>query len=138
MELAFYASLPWQGVNAPFDAFYKQMGREQKELSSEIESWAKKNHVDLTYHYSKDIPGEAQKSLEAREEKLVRDDSKADFTRDTLMQMYQDYEWQLAETQALLPHVKDPELKAYLEHNLRVHTAGSDQIIGLLRRFKAS
>lgn len=136
-QLAFYASLPWQGVTPPFDAFYKQMGSEQKELYAEITDWAKKNHIDLTYHYSKDIPGEAQKILEARQEKLVRGDSKADFTRDTLMQMYQDYEWQISEVQALLPHVKDPELKAYLEHSLKVHTAGDAQLVSLLQRFKA-
>ena len=78
----------------------------------------------------------AQQILEARQEKLVRGDATPDFVRDTLMQMYDDYEWQISLIQALLPSVKDPQLKAYLQKSLQIHEAGSAQLNGLLKRYK--
>jgi hypothetical protein len=52
------------------------------------------------------------------------------------MQMYNDYEWQVAELQALLPKVKDPGLKGYVQKSLKVHEDGSAEILALLKRFK--
>ncbi len=139
-QLAFYAGLPtysWKGVHPPFEDFYKNMGTEQARLLAEIQSWAKTSRLDLTYHFAPGIDGQAEKIIEARQEKLVRGDSSADFTRDTLMQMYTDYEWQISQIQALLPHVKDPALKAYLIDSLKVHQDGDAQLVSLLQRFKS-
>lgn len=135
-KLSLYASLPWQGVEKPMQHFYSNMGEKQKELLKDLESWAKAHKVDLTYHYGDDINGQAEKILDARQEKLVRGDSKADFPRDTIMQMYSDYEWQISVIQALLPRVRDPGLKAYLQKSLQVHQEGSDEALSLLKRYQ--
>jgi hypothetical protein len=135
--LAFYEALPWQRTAEPFHAFYATMGTTQGELLKDLQAWAGKNQVELKFAYTDDIAGRALKVMEARQEKLVRGDAKPDFTRDTLMQMYQDYEWHISQIQVMLPTVTDPELRAYLEKSLKVHEAGSNQLLDLLKKFKA-
>ena len=139
-QLAFYESLPWQRTAEPFHTFFVTMGKTQRELYDQLQAWAKTadhgNPMPLTYTRSDDTPGRAQKIVEARQEKLIRGDSKIDFTRDSLMQMYEDYEWQISLIQALQPRVSDPVLKAYLEKSLKVHQEGSDELMSLLKRFK--
>lgn len=134
--LAFYEALPWQRTPEPFHAFYGTMGTTQGELLKDLQAWAKNKNVELKFAHSDDIAGRALKVMEARQEKLIRSDAKPDFTRDTLMQMYQDYEWHISQIQVILPAVTDPELKAYLEKSLKVHEAGSNQLIDLLKKFK--
>ncbi|HVT83443.1 MAG TPA: hypothetical protein VHM90_22570 [Phycisphaerae bacterium] len=140
-QLAFYEALPWQRTAEPFHDFFVKMGKSQRELHDQLQTWAKTadqgKPIVLKYSYGDDTPGRAQKIIEARQEKLIRGDSKPDFTRDALMQMYEDYEWQISLIQALLPRVTDSQLRAYLEKSLKVHQEGSDELIGLLRRFKA-
>ncbi len=140
IQLAFYESLPWERTDEPFYSFFDSMGKTQAGLLNDLQAWAKTGRdgapVDLKFSFSDDTPGRAQKIIEARQEKLIRGDSKIDFTRDALMQMYEDYEWQISLIQSLLPRVSDPALKAYLQKSLKAHEDGSAQIIGLLRRFK--
>jgi len=138
-QLAWYVNTPiLRSVNPAIKPFYQNMGKVHKELYGEITAWAKAHNIDLTYRFSNDTAGRAQKMMEDRQEKLVRGDDKQDFERDNLMQMYNDYEWQLAEIRALLPHVRDPALKAYLEKSLKAHESGSGEIVALLKRFKFS
>ena len=135
-QLAFYEALPWNNTGEPFHAFYTEMGKKHAELLKELQAYAKGAGIDLKFSYSNDTAGRAQKIMEARQEKLVRGDTKADFGRDTLMQMYTDYEWQISLIQALLPTVTDPALKAYLQKSLKVHEDGSNQLNGLLKKFQ--
>jgi len=135
-QLAFYESMPWRKTSEPYHSFYVDMGKTQGELLADIRGWAKAHHMDLTFHFPADAEGKAQQILEARQEKLVRGDSNQDFVRDTLMQMYDDYEWQISLIQALLPYVQDPGLKAYLQKSQKVHEEGSARLVKLLQRFK--
>ncbi len=136
VQLAFYVSTPLRTIDAPFKPFYANMGKQQADLLKMITTWAKEHKIDLTFHYSPDIAGAALTIMEARQEKLVRGDSKEDFQRDMLMQMYNDYEWQISQLQALLPKVKDAGLKAYVQKSLQVHEAGSAETVALMKRYK--
>ena len=138
VELAFYVSLPWQGVDEPFKAFYPQMRSQQADLAKELRAWAAAHDLDMSFHFSDDTDGRAVKIMEARQEKVLRADNRTDFSRDALVQMYADYEFQISLVQALLPRVHDAGLKAYLEKSLQVHTQGSAEITGLLKKFKLS
>jgi len=137
-QLAWYVSTPLRSIDAPFKPFYAKMGQQEKDLLASLQAWAKAHNVDLTYKASGDTTGRAQKIMEDRQEKLVRGDDKTNFERDNLMQMYSDYEWQVAEVQALLPKIKDPALKTYLEKSLKIHEDGSAEILGLLKKYKFS
>lgn len=138
VQLAFYVSLPWVGVDAPFRDFYTHMSEQQRDLGTQLRAWAKKHNIDLAFNFSDDTAGRAQKIMEARQEKVVRGDARPDFERDTLMQMSTDYEWQISLAQALLPKVHDEGLRAYLQKSLKIHEAGSAEITGLLKKFQAS
>jgi hypothetical protein len=135
-QLAFWISTPLRPVAAPFKTFFSNMGKTQGELLDMLKKWAREHKVDLTFHFSNDTAGKAQQVMEAREEKLVRGDSQADFERDILMQMYTDFDWQISQLQVLLPKVKDGELKTYLEKSLEVHEEGLKEIQRLLKSFK--
>lgn len=136
LQLAFYVSLPWQRMDAPFDAFFSNMGKVQKELLTDLEKWAKEHQVSLAHQFGEDTSSRALKIMEARQEKVIRGAAKQDFPRDALMQMYADYEWQISVVEALLPRVKDAGLKAYLEKSLKVHSAGSAEIVRLLKGYR--
>ncbi len=136
VQLAWWVSTPLRPVSPQFVKFYENMGVQQKELQTELKGWAKTHQVDLTFHYTSDVYSEGQRIMEQRQEKMVRDDDQPNFERDNLMQMHQDYEWQVSLIRALLPSVKEAGLKAYLEKSLAVHEAGSKEIVGLLRGFK--
>jgi hypothetical protein len=135
-QLAFYESMPWRRASEPYHSFYVNMGKQQRELLNDLRGWADGRHVDLTFHFTPGAEGKARQILEARQEKLVRGDANPDFVRDTLMQMYDDYEWQISLIQALLPSAHDPNLKAYLQKSLQVHEDGSKQLVSLLQRFR--
>jgi hypothetical protein len=139
-QLAFYedlqAAVPFSKTDPAIHAFFVNMGKEQKDLLSDIKGWAKTNHVDLTYHAGTDLAGKAQVIEEARQEKEIRAANHADFLHIALIQMYMDYDWQVSLIQATLPSVKDEGLKAYLEKSLKVHEAGSDEALALLKKFK--
>jgi hypothetical protein len=136
--LATWVGAPFIGppTHAAIKPFYLDMGKQHGALLAELREWAKGRGIDLTYRYTPDTPGRAYKIMEDRQEKMVRGDKLEDFDRDMLMQMYTDYEWQISTLQALLPQVKDPGLRAYVEKSLRVHEAGSGAIVNLLKRFR--
>lgn len=136
--LATWVSLPLVGppVQGAVRPFYQKMGERQGELLGELRTWAQARGVDLTYRAGTDVDGRAMAIMEARQEKMVRGSGAGDFDRDMLMQMYHDYEWQVCVIQALLPRVREPALRSYLERSLRVHEEGSGEIVGYLRRFK--
>ena len=136
VQLAWWVSTPLRPVSPQFVKFYENMGVQQKELLAELKGWAKTHQVDLTFHYTSDVYSEGQRIMEKRQEAMVREDDQVNFERDNLMQMHQDYEWQVSLLKALLPSVKEAGLKAYLEKSLAVHEAGSKEIVGLLRGYK--
>jgi hypothetical protein len=138
MQLAFYVSLPWGGVDAPFRDFFSNMSTAQGQLDQEIHAWAKGHTIDLTFRFGPDVPDQAQATMEARQQKVIMGDNRTDLTRDTLVQMSMDYEWQVSLLQTLLPKVRDPGLKAYVEHSLKVHTEGSAELARQLKKFKWS
>ncbi len=138
MQLVFYVSLPWTGVDPPCRAFYSNMGTVQDTLDREIRAWAKAHDIDLTFRFSDDLLGAAQDAMETRQKNVIFSDNRTDLTRDTLVQMYADYEWQISILQTLLPKVREPELRAYVEHSLKAHLEGSAEIVSLLKRFKGS
>jgi hypothetical protein len=135
-ELAFYTSTPLRPVDPPFKAFFSNMGQVQGDLLRQLKKWASERKVDLSFHYSNDIEGRAQKFMEDRQEKAARGDDKEAFERDMLMNMYTDYEWQISLITETLPVVKDAELREYLQNSLRAHEAGSREIRGLLSKYK--
>jgi hypothetical protein len=136
--LATWVALPLVGppVNASIRPFYGRMGPRQADLLKELRAIARERGIDLTYRPGTDTEGRAYALMEARQEKMVRAAGAADFDRDMLMQMYNDYEWQICLLQALLPRVKDSALRGYLERSLKVHEEGSAEIVSLLKRFK--
>jgi hypothetical protein len=136
IQLAWWASTPLRPVDGAFRPFFEKMGTEQKGLLADVQAWAKEHRMDLAYQFSPDTAGRALKIMEDRQEKLVRGDGKEDFQRDILMQMYNDYEWQISQIQALLPKVTDAGLRAYLEKSLKVHEEGSAEAMGLLKRYR--
>src|SRR4051812_34759366 len=83
-QLAFYVSTPLRTIDPQFKPFYTKMGEQQKALLTSLQSWAKENKIDLTYHHSTNTLGRAQKIMEDRQEKLVRGDDKSNFERDNL------------------------------------------------------
>ena len=54
------------------------------------------------------------------------------------MQMYMDYQWQISVLQTLMPKVRDPQLRIYLQKSLKVHQDGGAEIRKMLQRFKIS
>lgn len=136
VQLAFYISLPWKGVDVPFKDFYPKMSAQQGELAKELRAWAQDHHIDLTYHHGTDTMARAEKIMEDRQGRVIQSDNRTDLERDTLIQMYTDYEFRVSVLQALLPLVRDPGLKAYMVKSLKVHEEGSAQITELLKRFK--
>ena len=137
-ELSLYVKLPWTGVDAPFRDIYASMGTVQADLNREIEAWAKGHDMDLTFQFSSDVQGQAQKMLEDRQQKVILADNRTDLTRDTLVQMYMDYEWQISLLQTLQPKVREAGLKAYVERSLKAHLEGSAEIVRMLKRYKWS
>jgi len=138
LQLAAWVALPFVGppVNASIKPFYRRMGEQQLEMSKQLREIAKEHQIDLAFRAGTDVAGRAMAIMEKRQEKMVRADGVADFDRDMLMQMYNDYEWQICVLQALLPTVKDAGLRAYVEASLKVHEEGSAEIVGYLKRFK--
>jgi len=137
-ELSFYVKLPWTGVDAPFRDFYARMGTVQADLNKEMEAWAKAHDIDLTFRFSDDVPGKAQQTLEDRQQKVILADNRTDLTRDTLVQMYMDYEWQISLLQTLQPKVREAGLKAYVERSLKVHLEGKAELERMLKKYKWS
>jgi hypothetical protein len=136
VKLSWWVSTPLRPVDPPFRPFFENMGKQNKELLQELQDWARQHRVDLTYHLSNDLDGRAQKIMEDRQEKLVRSDDKIKFQHDILMQMYTDYDWKSSQIQALLPSVKDPALRSYLEKSAKMYSDGSAQILSLVHRYK--
>jgi hypothetical protein len=136
VKLSWWVSTPLRPVDPPFRPFFDNMGKQNKQLLGELQGWAKQHHVDLTYHDSTDVDGRAQTIMDDRQSKLVKADDKTAFQHDILMQMYTDYDWRTSQIQALLPGVKDPMLRSYLEKSARMYNDGSAQILSLLRRYK--
>lgn len=136
--LTTWVGLPFVGppVNAAVRPFYQRMGPRQADLLRELRGIARTHNIDLTYRPATNTEGRAMSLMEARQEKMVRADGPADFDRDMLMQMYNDYEWQICVLQALMPRVRDSALRGYMEKSLRVHEEGSADIVALLKRFK--
>jgi hypothetical protein len=137
-ELSFYVKLPWTGVDAPFQDFYANMGTVQTALNKDIEAWAKGHNIDLTFQFPSDVQSQAQKTLEDRQQKVILADNRTDLTRDTLVQMYMDYEWQISLLQTLQPKVREPGLKAYVERSLKAHLEGKTELERLLKKYKWS
>jgi hypothetical protein len=138
MKLAFWVSTPFKSINPAFKPFYEEMGRSQKELAGELESWAKSHKVDLTYHYENGPMSQGQKIMEDRSEKEARADDKEDFERDMLINMKQDFGWNLSLILALQKRVTDPALASYLEKSRHVHEEGLATVKELLKKYKFS
>jgi hypothetical protein len=136
IRLSDWAGSMFLPVEPAFKAFFQNMSRQNKELDGELKAWAKQHHVDLKYHYTNDVPGRALKMMEDRQEKMIRADDPQNRARDLLMQMYNDYEWNLCQVSELLPLVRDPQLQDYLEKSQKMFQDGSVEIVGLLRHYK--
>ncbi len=135
-ELAFYTSTPLRPVDQPFKQFFRNMGDVQGDLLKQLKRWAGEHHVDLTFHYSNDIEGRAQKFMEDRQEKVARGDDKLNFERDMIINMSTDYDWQISLLTETLPLATDPELRMYLQNSLRAHEEGSRELRALLVKYK--
>ena len=138
MQLVLYLSLPWGGVDPAFRDFFNNMAPVQQGLYTELRTWARTHDIDLTFKFGDDVLSKAQETMEDRQQKVIMADNRTDLTRDTLIQMWADYEWQVSVLQNLLPTVREPGLKAYVEKSLKAHEAGSAEITKLLKRFKGS
>jgi predicted outer membrane protein len=138
LQLVLFTNLPLVGVEAPAKPVFEKMNAAQGELEKELTTWAKKRNVDLTFQFPSDVPSQAQKLMEGRQEKVMLSDGKVDRTRDAVINMYIDYEFQICVVEALLPKVTDPELRRYLEHSLKVHEEGSKELREVLKRYKLS
>lgn len=138
MQLVFFLSLPWGGVDPAFRDLFNKMGPVQRDLNSELRTWSRAHHIDLTFKFDDDVLSKAQETMEDRQQAVIMADNRIDLTRDTLIQMWADYEWQVSVLQNLLPKVREPALKAYVQKSLKAHEAGSAELTKLLKRFKAS
>ncbi len=136
-QLAFYATTPLlKNVDEPFKGFFSRMSNVQGDLEKQLKAWAKLRRVDLSFKFTDDIAGRAQKIMEDRQGATARSDDKAAFERDELFNMYMDYEWQISLITAALPEAaSDPELKVYLQNSLSAHESGSREIRGLLQKY---
>ena len=67
---------------------------------------------------------------------ILQADDSPDFQRHMIVLMYTDFDWQSHLVDALLPHVTDPDLRAYLEDSGRVHQEGLRQLQALLKQYK--
>jgi hypothetical protein len=138
LQLVFYTNLPLMGVETPAKPVFATMDKAQGELDKELTAWAKKHDLDLKFDFPPDVQSQAAKKMEGRQESVMLGDGKADRTRDSLMNMYMDYEFQICILQTLLPKVSDPDLRQYLEHSLKVHEDGSKELRDVLKRYKLS
>jgi hypothetical protein len=140
VQLAFYEALqsanPFNTKDPAIHGFFVAMGKRQAELLSDLQGWASKNQVNLTYRAGTGLMGRGQAIEEGRQSKEIQAAKYADFQRLALIQMYMDYDWQVSLIQATLPAVKDEGLKAYLEKSLKVHEAGVTEVQGLLKKYK--
>lgn len=136
LQLAGFLNLPLMGVDAPFKDFFSNMNTQQRELKAQLHAWADTHHVDLTYHYGTDTMGRAVKIMEDRQGGTLQTLNTVDRERNALIQMYTDYDFRVSLLQALLPKVRDPALKAYVEKSVKIHEDGSTQLAVLLKRFK--
>jgi hypothetical protein len=136
LQLVFYVSLPWVGTDAEARPFFATMAKTQGDLNQELKAWAKSHDIDLAFRFSDDILGKAQQTMEDRQQNALTSDDRPNRTRDALIQMFFDYEWQISILQTLLPKTRDPELKSYLQHSLKIHREGSAELSALLKKFK--
>jgi hypothetical protein len=135
-QLVALLSMPFMGVDEPFKDFFSKMSTLQRELQDQLHAWADEHHVDLTYHRGTDTLAHAVKIMEDRQAKVLTVFNQTNRERSALIQMYTDYEYRVSLLQALLPAVRDPALKAYVEKSLKIHENGSAQLTELLKRFK--
>jgi hypothetical protein len=136
LQLGLFLSLPFMGVDEPFKDFFSKMNSQQRELQEQLRAWADAHHEDVTYHRGTDTMARAQKIMEDRQGDVIKTLNRTDRERGALIQMYTDYEFRVSMLQALLPKVRDPALKAYVEKSLKMHADGSVQLADLLKRFK--
>ncbi len=136
MQLVFYLTLPWISVEPVVRPVFTNMGTVQSQLDKELQDWADEHRIDLSFRFTNDIAGQAQKELEDQQQQVVMGDGRGDLTRDALMQMYMDYQWQAAVLQTLMPKIRDPKLLLYVRHSLKVHQDGGAELRGMLQRFK--
>jgi hypothetical protein len=136
MQLVFYLTLPWISVEPVVRPVFTNMGTVQSQLDKELHDWANEHRIDLSFRFSSDIAGQAQKLMEDQQGQVVTGDSRADLTRDALIQMYMDYQWQAAVLQTLMPKIRDPKLRLYVQHSLKVHQDGGAELRAMLQRFK--
>jgi len=134
-KLATYATSLLRHLDAPVEKFATDMGTEHRRLLGELQGWAKAHGYDLAFHYATDATGRARQSQEKEQGDQLLFDGGADFQRDMLVLMYNDYDWQLNLIDATLPAVHDPALKAYLEDSKKIHKAGLAQIRALLTHY---
>jgi hypothetical protein len=138
LQLVFYTNLPLMGVETPAKPIFEKMEKAQGDLDKELTAWAKAHDLDLKFEFPSDVQSQAAKKMEGRQENVMLGDGKVDRTRDALMNMYMDYEFQICLVQTLLPKVTDPDLRKYLEHSLKVHEEGSKELRDMLTRYKLS
>lgn len=138
VQLAFYATTPFlKNVDEPFKGFFARMSAVQSDLEKQLKAWAKARKVDLSFQFSNDIGGHAQKFMEDRQGDVAKKDDRISFERDELINMYMDYEWQISLLTTALPAAaSDPELKAYLQRSLSAHESGSREIRELLAKYR--
>jgi hypothetical protein len=134
--LAFYEGFPIAKTSGAIHAFFGNMTKLQADALKDLRDWAEAHKVNLAYRPGNDLDAKALKIMEARQEKEVRSSNNTDFARTILLQMYQDYEWQVSLIQAVKPEVKDPQLLAYLDKSEQIHQQGSAEIMGLLKKYK--
>ena len=138
IQLSSYAGSILCPIDPVFKPFYENMAVTQQALSEQLMTWAHEHNVSLRFAYPAGLRGEAQKLQEQRQEAVARGDKQVDFERDMLIDMAQDYEWQVCMIKSLQPKVSDPALKAYLAKSLEVHEAGLKEIAPLLKKYKLS
>jgi hypothetical protein len=135
-QLCTLLNLPLVGAETLAKPVFTAMAAAQSDLAKELAAWAKAHAVDLTFQFPDDVQNQAQKLMEDRQGKVILGDDRTDRTRDALTFMYADYEWQICLVETLLPKVHNPDLHKYLEHSLKVHQDGSNQIRDTLKRYK--
>ena len=137
MQLGWYVASPFRHVDPAIKQFAENMRSTQDTLHHRLNTWAETHHVDLKIHYNPADPRDrARQAMEKQQGDALQADSNIDFQRDVLILMNMDFQNQQALIQTLLPRTTDPDLKAYLQESLRVHTATLKTIHDLLARYK--
>ncbi len=133
-QLSFLAR--FKGLSAPVAKFNVSMARRQGRLLRQLQTWARKHHFSLQYHYPKSVRGAALRVQTNIEGHLLLTAGEPKFQRMYLVLMYADFSSQVSMDMAMMKYATDRGLRSYLVQALAVNRTSLQQISSLLKRYR--